>query len=129
MPNCISELDGVLVMECSTEGSSVRGIQDAIELIGEARGHHAALVVIPAERLAEEFFQLRTGLAGDVIQKFITYEVRLAILGDISRHLSESSALRDFVREANQGSRCWFVTSREDLRRLLKLHPERPACS
>ena len=116
MPDRIYELDGVRVIECVADGRLVRTSQDAIDLIGDARSHQADLVVIPIERLGDDFFRLRTGIAGEVIQKFVTYGVCLAILGDISRHLNESSALRDFVREANQGSHCMFVTNREEIR-------------
>ncbi|HXN48694.1 MAG TPA: DUF4180 domain-containing protein [Bryobacteraceae bacterium] len=91
----------VQIYECAPDGEKIKGERDAIELIGEARRHGASLMVIPAERLDDHFFRLRTRIAGDIIQKFVTYRLRLAIVGDISRHLNESSALRDFVREAN----------------------------
>ena len=63
-------------------------------MIGAARGESASLVALPVERLHEDFFRLRTGVAGEFVQKFVTYRVRLAIVGDIARHLSESEALR-----------------------------------
>jgi hypothetical protein len=116
MPDRVFELDGVRVIECAADGRPVRTSQDAIDLIGEARSHQADLVVIPVERLGDGFLRLRTGIAGEVIQKFVTYGVRLAVLGDISQHLNESSALRDFVREANEGSHCMFVRNWEEIR-------------
>lgn len=73
-------------------------------------------MVIPAERFEDDFFRLRTGVAGAFLQKFVTYGVRVAILGDISRHLEASSALRDFVYESNRGRQIWFVGTEEDLR-------------
>lgn len=122
MPISVYELKGVRTMECASQGNPVRGAQDAVDLIGEARSHRADLVVIPAQRLGDDFFRLRTGIAGEVIQKFVTYGVRLAILGDISRALNDSSALRDFVREANEGTHCWFVSNTEELEKLLAVH-------
>jgi hypothetical protein len=121
MPDSIYKVEGVRVMECAAERIGLHGVRGGVDLIGEARGHGADLVVIPAECLGDDFFRLRTGIAGEVIQKFVTYQVRLAILGDISRHVNDSSALRDFVREANEGSHCWFVTNREEMRKLLVL--------
>jgi len=106
------DLDGTRVLACAPEGTKL----DAVELIGDALGQGARLVVIPAERLEDDFFQLRTGLAGAFLQKFVTYEVRVAILGDISRHVDTSSSLRDFVYESNRGRHTWFVASREELR-------------
>jgi hypothetical protein len=76
----------------------------------------AALVIIPSGRLGEDFFRPKTGVAGEIVQKFVTYGVRLVILGDLSRYLDDSSSFRDFVRESNEGSALWFVTNRKELR-------------
>ncbi|MEV0638225.1 DUF4180 domain-containing protein [Streptomyces sp. NPDC050619] len=35
--------------------------------------------------------------------------VRLAVVGDVSRHVSGSTALRDFVHETNHGGHIWFL--------------------
>ena len=111
----------VQIFECAPDGEKIQGERDAIDLIGEARRHGASLVVIPVERLDDDFFRLRTRVAGDFMQKFVTYRLRLALVGDISRHLNESSALQDFVREANRGPHVWFLASREELdQRLLR---------
>lgn len=110
---------GVQILECAGAGEKLKNERDAIELIGEAGRCGASLVVIPAERLDDDFFRLRTGIAGAMVQKFVTYRLRLAIVGDISRNLMESSALRDFVREANRGADVWFVASREELEKRL----------
>ena len=48
-------------------------------MIGEAIEHRAGLVLIPVERLEDEFFRLRTRVAGEIVQKFVNYGLRLAI--------------------------------------------------
>ena len=103
---------------CAAEGTKLRSDRDAVDLIGESRG--ADVILIPAGRLDEDFFRLRTGVAGAFLQKFVTYGRRVAIVGDISRHMEESSALRDFVFEANRGDHVWFVETVEDLERRLR---------
>jgi hypothetical protein len=109
-----------ILMECPAAGKKLRNDRDAVELIGEALHAGAGIVAIPVERFDADFFRLRTCIAGEFIQKFVTYGVPLAIVGDISAHLAESSALRDFVCEANRGQHVWFLASREELdRRLL----------
>lgn len=108
----------VSYFQCAAEGRRLRSDRDAVDLIGEAQG--ADLIVIPAERLEEDFFRLRTGVAGAFLQKFATYHRRVAILGDISRHVQESTALRDFVVEANRGDHVWFVETIEELERRLQ---------
>jgi Domain of unknown function (DUF4180) len=98
---------------CPAEGTRLRTDRDAVDLISEASG--AEMIVIPMERLDEDFFRLRTRVAGEFIQKFVTYHRRVAIIGDISGYVSESIALRDFVYEANRGHDLWFVTTRQEL--------------
>jgi hypothetical protein len=105
----------VSYFECAAEGKKLRSDRDAVDLIGEAQGCH--LILIPAERLDEDFFLLRTRVAGAFLQKFVTYGRRVAILGDISRYMEESSAWRDFVVEANRGNHVWFVQTIEELDR------------
>jgi hypothetical protein len=114
------ELHGVRVFECAAEGPPPRNDRDAVELIGQAVEHRASVIVIPAERLGGDFFDLKTRIAGEVLQKFVTYGVRVAIAGDISRQVSESAALRDFVYECNRGPHIWFVADAGELGRRLK---------
>ena len=115
------ELHGVRVLECATDGVRLRGDRDAIPVIETAWENRAKLIAIPIERLDEDFFRLKTRIAGEIVQKFVQYRFRIAIVGDISKHISESSALRDFVREANRGDQIWFVASLEDLGQRLAL--------
>lgn len=83
--------------------------RDATDLIGDARGAHARTVAIPAARLHPAVFDLSTRMLGLFLQKFVTYKVRVAILGDMSGHTADSPALADFVRESNKGAEVWFV--------------------
>ncbi|WP_224247475.1 DUF4180 domain-containing protein [Hyalangium gracile] len=106
------ELHGVRILELQAEGPQVR---DASELISLAWEHQVDLIAIPTARLEETFFKLATGLAGDLVQKFVNYRLRLAILGDISAQVENSKALRGFVYEANQGAHLWFLKDREAL--------------
>jgi hypothetical protein len=106
---------GFRVLMCPRDGELIRDERAAVDLIGDAFGVHADVVVIPAERLGEEFFQLRTRIAGDITQKFANYRLLLVILGDISSHVAASSALQDFVRETNGGGQLWFLSGPEEL--------------
>jgi len=105
---------------CSLDGETLLSDRDAVDVIGEALQQRAELVVIPVERLDKDFFRLKTGIAGAFVQKFVTYGRRLAIVGDISRHLLDSAPLRDFVAEANRGNHLWFLTNHEELESRLR---------
>jgi hypothetical protein len=96
-------------------GAPLSSERDAAELIGDAMGAHARTVAIPAARLDPAMFDLSTRLLGGFLQKFVTYKVRVAIVGDISDRIAASTALAAFVRESNGGDHVWFV---DDLKAL-----------
>jgi hypothetical protein len=110
----------VPVLMCATEGGTISGERDALDLIGNAVYQGAQWVVVPAGRLDEAFFQLRTRVAGDIVQKFANYRVGIVVVGDISRHTAASSALRDFVGECNRGRQTWFLSDVGELEERLK---------
>lgn len=97
-----------LVLACGADGPAIDSPQRALDLIGEAMFAGATMIALPVRRLGAAFFQLRTGLAGEIAQKAVNYRLKLAVIGDISEHLAASSALRDWVREANRGREIWF---------------------
>jgi len=109
------ELHGVRVLECVPDGTRLQTYNDAVDLVGKTFENRATLIVIPVECLGNEFFQLKTRIAGELIQKFVQYRRHLVIVGDISGFLAESSALRAFVAESNRGKEVWFLASRDEL--------------
>ncbi|MEV4557612.1 DUF4180 domain-containing protein [Kitasatospora sp. NPDC049285] len=111
----VQELAGVPVLVCPVAGEPVAGEREALDLLGEAGYLGAHWVVLPVERLGEEFFRLRSGVAGAIVQKFAQYRMRLAVVGDIAAHVERSTALRDFVRESNRGSQLWFAADLAEL--------------
>ncbi|MEE1754933.1 DUF4180 domain-containing protein [Streptomyces sp. SP18CS02] len=93
----------------ASHGPSLSGRRSALDLIGEAGGRGAELVVVPVERVADAFFSPRTGMAQEVERSFAGHGMRLAIVGDVSRHMTGSPSLSDFVRERDRGGRLWFA--------------------
>lgn len=69
-------------------------------------------IVLNKEALIEDFFVLSTRLAGEILQKFVTNRIKLAIVGDFSGYTSK--ALKDFIYESNKGRDIFFVSSVED---------------
>lgn len=97
----IETFGAVRVLVLPAVGDLISRGEDANDLIGEAWGQDIEMVAVPLERFAPEFLVLRSGLAGAVFQKFQNYQLRLAVIGDISGAVAESTALRDFVYETN----------------------------
>jgi hypothetical protein len=111
MPDQMREIHGVPVFVCDPDGKPMAGEGDVLDLLGQMYGLHVSWVVIPVDRLVSDFFRLRTGIAGEIVQKFVQYQNRVAIVGDISAQLAESGPLRDWVRESNLGRDVWFVST------------------
>jgi hypothetical protein len=114
----ILALAGRRVFLCAADGPRLdgRGVSD---LIGALFGSETNTVAIPVGRLGADFLDLRTGLAGEVLQKLVNYRYRVAILGDIIEALAASKSLQDFVRESNRGATVWFVADLAALERKL----------
>ncbi|MFE6779868.1 DUF4180 domain-containing protein [Streptomyces sp. NPDC057702] len=104
----------VPVLVYPADGEPIAGEADALDLIGNASYQGARWVQIPATRLAPAFYELRTRVAGDIVQKFVNYRLGLAVIGDISAHTEASAAFRDFVRESNRGRQTWFLAAEDD---------------
>lgn len=86
---------------------AVSDVQSALDMMMTAKYETGCeALILPKEALPEEFFILSTGLAGEVLQKFVNYHIKLAIVGDFSRYTSKP--LRDFIRESNCGSRVFL---------------------
>jgi hypothetical protein len=69
MCGCFIQLGGVQVYEVSGNGPALRTGQDAVDLMSAASEQRATWIVIPAARLGDEFFELRTRIAGEIAQK------------------------------------------------------------
>lgn len=69
-------------------------------------------LVIDKKLIAEDFFILSSGLAGEVLQKIINYGGRIAIYGDFSGYTSKP--LKDFIYESNQGHDVFFAPTEEE---------------
>ena len=119
MPDALISVHNTSALLCSQDGGRLSSDRHAVDLIGDAMSQGVTMVIIPVSRLDPSFFQLRSRVAGEIIQKFVTHGVRLAILGDISEQLAVSASLRDFVSESNRGSQFWFAADLAELERYL----------
>ena len=80
-----------------------------LDLIAEAGYQNSSAVIMHRETLHSDFFDLKTRLAGEILQKFSNYRMKLAIIGDFSDLKSKS--LQDFIRESNRTGIINFVDS------------------
>jgi hypothetical protein len=105
----IEEYGDLRVRYLDAEGPPVATSNDTSDLIGNAWVDHVNLIAIPVSRLDPAFFELRSGMAGELSQKLVNYQLRLAVVGDVSGFEAASDAFRDWVWESNRGTQVWFV--------------------
>ncbi|MGC9344551.1 MAG: DUF4180 domain-containing protein [Bacteroidales bacterium] len=89
----------------------LKDLDDFLDLLGNADYHYADCIIVRESNLNQEFFDLKTGFAGEVLQKFSTYNHRLAIVGDFSKY--KSNSLQAFIRESNRQGRILFTEKSE----------------
>jgi hypothetical protein len=113
--NELTTIHGTPVLLMAEDGAPLDTVEAATEVIGDAAWGDTELVAIPASRLTDDFFELRTRFAGEVTQKFVNYRLRLAIVGDIDDRVAESVSLAAWVAESNRGEQLWFVPTLDAL--------------
>lgn len=95
------------IAEVVSEEIIINSVEDALELVGNIYYQGFDKLVISEKNLTPEFFDLKNKLAGEILQKFSNYRVRLVIVGDFGKY--ESKSLRDFILESNKGKQINFV--------------------
>ena len=75
-------------------------------------------IVLNRDDIVEAFFDLRSGLAGEFLQKVSNYRKRLIVLGDYSDIASK--ALKDFIYESNRTGKVIFSGDLEGAVELLR---------
>ena len=111
------EYQNVTIAEIDAVDIIIHNAQDALDILANCAYQGASKIIVQANHIVPEFFDLKTGIAGEILQKFSTYQMQLAIVGDFSQYNSKS--LRDFIFESNKVGRINFVASIEKAREKL----------
>ncbi len=105
--------NGVLIAIVEGPEKLLTGTQEALDLAMTVKYETGAQRIVLSKKLvAEEFFILSSGMAGEILQKYTNYQFKLAIWGDFSRYTSKP--LHDFIYESNQGKDFFFVGTKEE---------------
>ena len=86
----------------------ITDVQSALDLMATVRYEAGiARIIMDKKAISEDFFDLKTRLAGEILQKFVNYRIKIAIIGDFS--IYSSKALKDFIYECNNGRDFFFL--------------------
>ncbi|CEH29128.1 cytoplasmic protein [Aneurinibacillus migulanus] len=106
------EVGGGNIAVVSSSEILIEDVQSALDFMAtvqyEARCDR---IIINKSLLSESFFDLKTRLAGEILQKFSNYRVKVAIVGDFSVYSSQS--LQDFIYECNSGNAIFFLPTEQ----------------
>ena len=107
------EKNGILCAIVNSDEPVITDTQSALDVLMTAKYDAGTKnIVISKELIVEDFFILSTGLAGEILQKYINYGGRIAIYGDYSHYTSKP--LHDFIYESNKGKDVFFVRTQEE---------------
>ena len=107
------EKNGTVCAAVRSDTVVITDVQSALDLLMIAKYNLGTKnIVIDKKLIKEEFFILSSGLAGDILQKYINYGGRIAIYGDFSHYTSKP--LHDFIYESNKGHDVFFVATEDE---------------
>ncbi|MEX2207990.1 MAG: DUF4180 domain-containing protein [Myxococcota bacterium] len=89
---------GVRILEC-LEPIATTG--DALGLVSAAFENDATRLLVDDGYLPAAFFELRSGFAGEFVQKLLNYRLQLAVV--FAEPAKHGERFEEFVREARRG--------------------------
>ena len=101
------------------KGDMISRVEDVVDLIGLCGSHRTRKLIIHSDHITGDFFDLKSGLAGEIMQKFSNYSMKVAVVLDLqgsfhprfSEMVSESNR-SDFISffENPETARAWIFS-------------------
>jgi len=113
----IHEFDGVKIAGVISDDIIIKTSEDGLDLMGNLYYQDFNRIIIHEKNITPEFFVLKNGIAGEILQKFSTYRIRLAIVGNFSKYSGKS--IKDFIFESNKFGHINFLSSTEEALKVL----------
>ena len=108
----IITLNGITTAHVTADERVIIDAQTALDLMMTVKYETGTEnIAISKNLIVDDFFILSSGLAGEILLKFIYYGFRIAIYGDFSKFTSKP--LKDFMYESNKGRDIFFTDSLE----------------
>ncbi len=100
------------IAEITSDQMIIRSAEDGLDLLGNIYYQGFDKVIVYEKNITPDFFDLKTRIAGEILQKFSNYRIGLAIVGDFSKY--ESKSIKDFIFESNKTKHVNFVETLEE---------------
>ncbi|HAD79796.1 DUF4180 domain-containing protein [Empedobacter falsenii] len=109
----IIKLNDENIVEITRNGIFLTNTEDAMQLMMDCKYEHQAYkAIFYQENITPDFFELKTKLADEMLQKFTQYGFEIAIVGDF--RVYESKSLNDFIFESNKAGKFIFVATKDE---------------
>lgn len=104
---------GGIIAVVSSDSKVITDVDSALDLLMSAKYDAGTKYIVADKKLIiEDFFVLSSGLAGEILQKYVNYGGKIAIYGDYSHYTSKP--LKDFIYESNKGRDIFFAATKEE---------------
>jgi len=113
----IHEINGLKIAEVISENIIIKTTEDGLDLMGNQYYQEFNKIIIHEKNITPDFFDLKNGIAGEILQKFSTYRIQLAIVGNFSKYSGKS--IKDFIFESNKFGHINFLGSTEEAIKVL----------
>lgn len=110
MKYVIHEKNNIEVVEIKSLNAPINSVSDFLDIIVNLP---AQKIIIHENMLNKDFFDLKTGLAGDILQKVSGTHIRLGIAGNFKKYKSKS--LHAFIFESNKYKQVIFLDDIEEI--------------
>ncbi len=115
------QINTTQIAELISDSILIQNEQDSLDLLGNLYYQGFEKMILHQKNITPTFFDLKNGMAGEILQKFSTYRMALLIIGDFAELMAKSKSLNDFIYESNKGKQVNFVDSIEKaLKKLTK---------
>ncbi len=106
------QINTTKIAEIISDNIIINSTQDGLDLLGNIYYQGFDQVIIYENNITPDFFDLKTKIAGDILQKFSNYRINLTIIGDFDKY--ESKSLQDFIFESNKTKHINFIATLQD---------------
>jgi DNA-binding PadR family transcriptional regulator len=98
----VIERDDKKYIECDSSETPLRSEQDALDLMAVCFENDMHLLMLHSEVLTDDFFKLKTGLAGQILQKLINYQIKTVLV--LANEEKVKGKFKDLMTEVNRGN-------------------------
>lgn len=110
MKTIVHSKNGMEIAEILDDAIILNDVQDFLDIIANSP---AKTIILHKKNIVPEFFDLKTKIAGDILQKASNYRIKIGIAGDFEK--IQSKSLKDFIYESNKTGVVLFKETSDEI--------------